>query len=66
MSLGQYLLLDDQHLIDVMQDADPVVLDLAATYDMFRTMKSDHEDAMAWLRRKKGSKCANGNDPKAM
>jgi uncharacterized protein YwgA len=52
--------------IDLMQDADAVVLELAATYDMFRTMKSDHEDAMMRLRRKKGSKCDNDNDKKAL
>ena len=52
--------------IELMQDADPVVLELAATYDMFRTMKSDHEDAMMRLRRKKGSKCDNGSDLRAL
>ena len=55
-----------QHFIDLMQDADAVVLELAATYDMFRTMKSDHEEAMMRLRRKKGVKCDNGNDKKAL
>ena len=44
-----------QRFIDLMQNADAVVLELAATYDMFRTMKSDHEEAMMRLRRKKGS-----------
>jgi uncharacterized protein YwgA len=52
--------------IDLMQNADAVVLELAATYDMFRTMNSDHEDAMIRLRRKKGRKCENGNDEKAL
>jgi uncharacterized protein YwgA len=52
--------------IDLMQEADAVVLELAATYDMFRTMKSDHDDAMMRLRRKKGDKCDNGNDNKAL
>jgi uncharacterized protein YwgA len=55
-----------RRFIDLMQDADAVVLELAATYDMFRTMKSDHEDAMMRLRRKKGAKCENGNDKKAL
>jgi uncharacterized protein YwgA len=55
-----------QRFIDLLQDADAVVLELAATYDMFRTMKSDHEDAMMRLRRKKGAKCDNGNDKKAL
>jgi len=57
---------DFQRYIDLMQDADPVVLELAATYDMFRAMKSDHEQAMTRLRRKKGTKCDNGNDAKAL
>ncbi len=52
--------------IDLMQDANAVVLELAATYDMFRTMKSNHEDAMMRLRRKKASKCDNDNDKKAL
>jgi transcriptional regulator with XRE-family HTH domain len=55
-----------RRFIDLMQDADAVVLELAATYDMFRTMNSDHEDALIRLRRKKGSKCDNGNDKKAL
>jgi uncharacterized protein len=55
-----------QRSIDLMQEADAVVLELAATYDMFRTMKSNHEEAMMRLRRKKGSKCDNGNDTKAL
>jgi hypothetical protein len=46
--------------------ADAVVFELAATYDMFRTMKSNHEEAMMRLRREKGSKCDNGNDTKAL
>jgi uncharacterized protein YwgA len=52
--------------IDLMQEVDAVVLELAATYDMFRTMKSNHEDAMMRLRRKKGAKCDNDNDKKAL
>jgi uncharacterized protein YwgA len=55
-----------QRPIDLMQNADAVVVELAATYDMFRTMKSNHEDAMMRLRRKKGSKCDNDNDKKAL
>jgi Dynamin family len=52
--------------IDLMQNADAVVVELAATYDIFRTMKSNHEDAMMRLRRKKGSKCDNDNDKQAL
>jgi hypothetical protein len=43
-----------------------VVVELAATYDMFRTMKSSHEEAMMRLRRKKGARCDDGNDIKAL
>jgi len=55
-----------QKPIDLMQAADAVVLELAATYDAFRTMGSDHEDALRRLRRKKGGKCENGNEAKAL
>jgi uncharacterized protein YwgA len=55
-----------QRAINRMQEAETVVLELAATYDMFRTMNSDHQEAMDRLRRKKGSKCDNGNDLKAL
>ena len=55
-----------RHFIDLMQNADAVVLELAATYDIFRTMNSDHEGAMMRLRRKKGGKCDNGNDERAL
>jgi hypothetical protein len=49
-----------------MEKADAVSLELAATYDAFRAMGSDHHDALKRLRRKKGSKCANGNEAKAL
>jgi hypothetical protein len=39
---------------------------LAATYDAFREAGSDHEEAIKRLRRKKGSKCDNGNQEKAL
>ena len=44
-----------------MSRADPVVLELAATYDSFREMGSDHAQALARLRHKKGPKCDGGN-----
>ena len=53
-------------LIKRMNDADPVVLELAATYDAFREMGSDHADAIERLRRKKGSKCDGGNEEAAL
>lgn len=48
-------------------DAAPtVVLELAATYDAFREMGSDHAEAIERLRRKKGAKCDGGNQEKAL
>jgi uncharacterized protein len=50
-----------QNAIDRMSRADPVVLELAATYDAFREMGSNHDEALARLRHKKGPKCDGGN-----
>ena len=47
--------------ISLMINAKPVVLELAATYDAFRDTDADHKDALRRVRRKKGSKCDNGN-----
>ena len=55
-----------QRFIDTMDAADAVVLDLAATYDIFRGMGSDHKEAIQRLRRKKGSKCEGGNEAAAL
>jgi uncharacterized protein len=55
-----------QPTIDTMSAATPVVLELAATYDSFREMGSDHQQALMRLRRKKGSKCDDGNEEKAL
>lgn len=52
---------DFQPVIDLMAHAELVVVELAATYDMFRTMGSDHEEALERLRRKKPSKCVGAN-----
>ena len=49
-----------------MSAAEPVVLELAATYDTFREMGSDHEKALKRLRRKKGRKCEQGGEEKAL
>jgi uncharacterized protein YwgA len=54
-----------QKYVDRMAEADPTVLELAATYDMFRATGSDHNEATVRLRRKKGSKCEGGNERKA-
>ena len=55
-----------QPAIDLMSGASVVVLELAATYDSFREMGSDHAEAVQRLRRKKGSKCDEGNQEKAL
>lgn len=55
-----------QPAIDLMSDTDPVVLELAATYDAFREMGDDHVKALERLRRKKGAKCIGGNEAKAL
>ena len=55
-----------QPAIDVMSNAAPVVLELAATYDSFRETGSNHDEAIRRLRRKKGSKCDEGNQEKAL
>ena len=53
-------------LIEKMSNADSVVLELAATYDAFRDLGSDHEKALVKLRNKKGEKCDRGNQEKAL
>jgi len=55
-----------QDQIDKMVDADSVVLELAATYDAFRNACADHDEALRRLRRKKGSKCDDGNEESAL
>lgn len=52
--------------IQIMNDADPVVLELAATYDAFREMGHDHKSALERLKRKKGVKCEEGRTEKAL
>jgi uncharacterized protein YwgA len=52
--------------IDTLSRAPAVVLELAATYDTFRELGSDHREALERLRRKKGSKCDGGNEAAAL
>lgn len=52
--------------LDLMQAADPVVLELAATYDAFREMGDDHPTALERLRLKKGGKCKGGNEESSL
>jgi len=52
--------------IQTMSEADPIVLELAATYDAFREMGHDHKTALERLKRKKGVKCDQGRTPKTL
>lgn len=52
--------------IQTMSEADPVVLELAATYDAFRESGQNHKTAIDRLRRKKGVKCEQGRTEKAL
>jgi uncharacterized protein YwgA len=49
-----------------MEQADLVVLELAATYDTFREMGSDHAEALVRLRHKKASKCSEEREGRAL
>ena len=55
-----------QPLIDRLAQTDPVVLELAATYDAFRELGCGHTEALQRLRRKKGDKCDKGRDAQAL
>ncbi|HLN28466.1 MAG TPA: hypothetical protein VK395_12060 [Gemmataceae bacterium] len=55
-----------QKYIDLMDDTDPVVLELAATYDSYREMGVDHDEALQRLRAKKGGKCKEGREEQAL
>jgi uncharacterized protein YwgA len=52
--------------ISTMSKADPVVLELAATYDAFREMGESHETALKRLRQKKGGKCDGGRQNRCL
>jgi uncharacterized protein YwgA len=52
--------------IALMEDADATVLELAATYDAFREIGSAHAEALDRLRKKKGPKCDDGREGKAL
>ncbi len=55
-----------QPAVDRMEQADLVVLELAATYDAFREMGSDPAEALGRLRHKKGAKCSEGRERRAL
>ncbi|MCC6575009.1 MAG: hypothetical protein IT462_14625 [Planctomycetes bacterium] len=52
--------------IPVLESANSIVLELAATYDAFRDQGDSHDDAVQRVKRKKGSKCDNGNLEQAL
>jgi uncharacterized protein YwgA len=55
-----------QKWIDVIQKTKDIPLELAATYDAFREMGYDHEDAMERLRKKKPAKCNPKSEREAL
>lgn len=52
--------------IRLMETTETVALELAATYDSFRELGSDHQEAMQRLQRKKREKCTPENLAKAL
>lgn len=50
----------------MMQQADLGVLELAATYDAFRETGADHDEALRRLRHKKGAKCSEDREGRAL
>jgi len=55
-----------RNAIDKLHGTETVVLELAATYQAFRELGEDHKEALAQLRRKKGNKCDDGRDERAL
>ncbi len=55
-----------QRYIDIFEDTETDVLELAATYDSYRELGLDHKEALKSLRRKKGEKCGGGNERAAL
>lgn len=56
----------NEDVAEIAKIKDPVLLELAATYDAFRTKGQDGEEALESLRDKKGDKCSGGRDQKAI
>lgn len=55
-----------REVLYLLNKTDPVVLELAATFQAFKELGLSNEEAIERLRRKKGSKCQNGNEDKAL
>jgi uncharacterized protein YwgA len=53
-------------VIGVLSQAEPVVLELAATFQAFKELGLADEEATRRLHQKKGIKCDNGNEGRAM
>jgi hypothetical protein len=52
--------------IQMLENRDSVVLELAATYDSYREMGHDHEESLKRLHRKKREKCTPENVAEAL
>jgi uncharacterized protein YwgA len=52
--------------LEVMQASELVVLELAATYDAFRELGSDHAEGLARLRHKKAAKWSEDRENRAL
>jgi uncharacterized protein YwgA len=54
------------NFITVMSNEETVILELAATYDMYKELGHNDKDALERLRQKKGEKCNEGREDKAL
>jgi uncharacterized protein YwgA len=52
--------------VELFSTENPVVLELAATYDAFKEMGLSHGESLSRLRAKKGSKCEGGREEAAL
>lgn len=52
--------------IGKLKEADSIVLELAATYDSYKEMGFDRDEALGYLRNKKEKKCKNNKDRDAL
>lgn len=55
-----------QPAIELLSQAEPVILELAATFQAFKELGLEDAEATRRLRQKKGTKCDNGNEGRAM
>jgi uncharacterized protein YwgA len=57
---------DYRRQVDQLAREDAIVLELAATYDMYRSRGLPHEKAIGFLKVKKGDKISGGRDTNAL